>query len=81
MSRTVKLVLLGVGAAALLYSCAPGMGGLGGLPYLWFLRNPFFRGAAPTSTVTAPGPTKPLATQQSRRGGFGGSARSFGAGS
>lgn len=43
-SRGVKLVLMGVAGAALLYSCAPGVGaGLGALPYLWFLPNPFYR--------------------------------------
>ena len=37
MSRGIKLVLMGVAGAALLYSCAPGIGaGLGALPYLWF---------------------------------------------
>jgi hypothetical protein len=43
-SRGIKLVLMGVAGAALLYSCAPGVGaGLGALPYLWFLPNPFYR--------------------------------------
>jgi hypothetical protein len=55
-SRTVKLVLMGVAGAALLYSCAPGVGGagLGALPYLWLFPNPFFRGPAVVSTP-APG--------------------------
>ena len=45
MSRGIKLVLMGVAGAALLYSCAPGIGaGLGALPYLWFFSNPFYRG-------------------------------------
>jgi hypothetical protein len=54
MSRTVKLVLMGVAGAALLYSCAPGVGaGLGALPYLWFLPNPFYR--PPIATPCPPG--------------------------
>jgi uncharacterized membrane protein YgcG len=89
-SRTVKLVLMGVAGAALLYSCAPGVGaGLGALPYLfWFLPNPFFRGpaissgptpgqtttATPTPSKTAPAPT------QSQRGGFGSTGGSSGSG-
>lgn len=67
-STGVKLVLMGVAGAALLYSCAPGVGaGLGALPYLWFLPNPFFRGPAisgpqtpgssATTTTTRPGGT------------------------
>jgi len=55
MSRSVKLVVMGVAGAALLYSCAPGVSaGLGALPYIWFLNNPFYRGA-PTATDCAPG--------------------------
>ena len=55
MSRSVKLVVMGVAGAALLYSCAPGAGaGLGALPYLWFFSNPFYRGA-PTATACPPG--------------------------
>lgn len=54
MSSGVKLVLMGVAGAALLYSCAPGVGaGLGALPYLWFLPNPFFRGPAVSGPQTA----------------------------
>ena len=35
---------MGAGAAALLYSCAPGIGGgLSALPMLWFFSNPFYR--------------------------------------
>jgi hypothetical protein len=80
MSRGIKLVLMGVAGAALLYSCAPGIGaGLGALPYLWFFSNPFYRGPA-LSTSTTPGPsaTNPDASKatpaptQSQRGGFGG---------
>lgn len=77
MSRGIKLVLMGVAGAALLYSCTPGMGGI---PFLWFL--PFLRGpavstpAAPppgqaaTTTPGTPAQTAPAATQ-SQRGGFG----------
>ena len=55
MSRSVKLVVMGVAGAALLYSCAPGVGaGLGALPYLRFFSNPFYRGA-PTATACPPG--------------------------
>jgi hypothetical protein len=54
MSRGIKLVLMGVAGAALLYSCSPGIGaGLGALPYLWFLSNPFYR--APAATPCPPG--------------------------
>jgi hypothetical protein len=69
MSRGIKLVLMGVAGAALLYSCSPGIGaGLGALPYLWFFSNPFYRGPA----VSAPSPDASKATTaQSQRGGFG----------
>jgi hypothetical protein len=72
-SRAIKLVLMGVAGAALLFSCTPGLmgGGMGFWPWLWFLGNPFSRGPA----VTAPGTTatKPstVQTQPSERGGFG----------
>lgn len=81
MSRGIKLVLMGVAGAALLYSCTPGIGG-GGFPFfLWFLPN-LFRGPAISTPATPPGPTAatpnadrsaPAATQ-SQRGGFGSSA-------
>lgn len=80
MSRGIKLVLMGVAGAALLYSCAPGIGsGLGALPYLWFLTNPFYRGPAvstptptPGSSATTPDAAKATpAPTQSQRGGFG----------
>ncbi|NDH60560.1 MAG: hypothetical protein EBY18_02670 [Alphaproteobacteria bacterium] len=88
MSRGVKLVLMGVAGAAMLYSCAPaaGGGGMGLLPWLWFLGNPFGRGpavtapatpGAATGTTAAPGTTTPDAAKatpgqsQSQRGGFG----------
>jgi hypothetical protein len=79
MSRGIKLVLMGVAGAALLYSCTPGIGaGLGALPYLWFLSNPFYRGPAVSSPAATPNPsaTTPDASKatsaQSQRGGFGG---------
>lgn len=77
MSRGIKLVLMGVAGAALLYSCTPGIGsGLGALPYLWFFSNPFYRGpAVSTPTVTPGSATTPDAARaapaQSQRGGFG----------
>ena len=88
MSRGVKLVLMGVAGAAMLYSCAPaaGGGGMGLLPWLWFLGNPFGRGPAVTApatpgaapgTTAAPGSATPDAAKatpgqsQSQRGGFG----------
>ena len=76
-SRGVKLVLMGVAGAALLYSCGPGVGaGLGALPYLWFLPNPFYR--PPIASTCAPG--TPNCDQQatSRGGGGGGSSSSRG---
>lgn len=66
MSRGVKLVLMGVAGAALLYSCAPGVGsGLGALPYLWFFTNPFYRGPAATSTATPGSTVSPNSTARS----------------
>jgi hypothetical protein len=77
MSRGIKLVLMGVAGAALLYSCSPGIGaGLGPLPYLWFFSNPFYRGpavsapATPGSSATNPDASK-ATSAQSQRGGFG----------
>lgn len=89
MSRGIKLVLMGVAGAALLYSCAPGAGGgMGLLPWLWFLGNPFGRGpavaapATPGATTAAPGTTTPDASKatpsQSQRGGFGGTGSQSG---
>jgi hypothetical protein len=46
MSRSVKLAFMGVGGAALLYSCAPAIGGAGGLtalPIILGMSNPFYR--------------------------------------
>ena len=80
-SRTVKLVLMGVAGAALLYSCTPGVGGFGVLPWLWFMGNPFSRGpatvSAPSTTKQTPGQATPAQTQ-SQRGGFGDSASQHG---
>ena len=75
MSRTVKLVLMGVAGAALLYSCAPGVGaGLGALPYLWFLPNPFYR--PPIAAPCPPGAPNcnQQATTSSGSGSSGGSS-------
>jgi hypothetical protein len=70
MSRGIKLVLMGVAGAALIYSCSPGIGaGLGALPYLWFFSNPFYRG--PAVSATNPDTSKAVPSQ-SQRGGFGG---------
>ena len=79
-SRAIKLVLMGVAGAALLYSCTPGTmgGGMGMWPWLWFLGNPFSRGTAvtaPSTTATKPSVTQ---TQPSQRGGFGSSAGQHG---
>ena len=78
-SRAIKLVLMGVAGAALLFSCTPGVmgGGMGFWPWLWFLGNPFSRGPAVTapSTTTTPSTTQ---TQPSQRGGFGSSAAEHG---
>jgi hypothetical protein len=78
MSRGIKLVLMGVAGAAVLYSCAPGIGaGLGALPYLWFFSNPFYR--PPVATPCPPGAPNcgQQATQSSGSSG-GGSALSRG---
>ena len=62
MSRGIKLAVMGVAGAALLYSCAPSVGaGLGALPYLWFLPNPFYR--PPVAAVPCP-PGQVCAPQQ-----------------
>ena len=76
-SRAIRLVLMGLAGAALLYSCAPGMGGMGFWPWLWFWGNPFARGPAVTApaTTTSPSTTQ---SQPSQRGGFGNSAGEHG---
>ena len=72
MSRGIKLVLMGVAGAALLYSCSPGIGaGLGALPYLWFLSNPFYR---PPVTAPCP-PGAPNCGQQASQSSGGGEQR------
>ncbi len=78
MSRGIKLVLMGVAGAALLYSCSPGIGaGLGALPYLWFLSNPFYR--PPVTTPCPPGaPNCGQQASQSSASGSSGSALSRG---
>ena len=76
MSRGIKLVLMGVAGAALLYSCAPAMGG--GSGFFWLLPWLFRGGPSVTAPATpgqaatkpTPGETAP-ATTQSQRGGFG----------
>jgi hypothetical protein len=80
-SRTIKLVLMGVAGAALLFSCTPGIGtALGGWPGFWFWGNPFYRGttiSSPSSSAsTTSGTTSGQTTSQ--RGGFGGSAATHG---
>jgi hypothetical protein len=78
ISRGVKLAIMGVGGAALLYSCAPAIGGVTGLsalPLLWGMGNPFYRGpVAPNCAPGAPG----CAPDQSStsRGGSGSGSRS-----
>lgn len=67
MSRTVKLALMGAGAAAVLYSCASASGGVGALPFLWFLGNPFNRQQV---TTTCP-PGAPNCQQQATGSGSG----------
>jgi len=78
-SRAIKLVLMGIAGAALLYSCTPGIGaGMGFWPWLWFWGNPFARGpmvSTPATTTTSPSTTQ---SQPSQRGGFGGSAGEHG---
>jgi hypothetical protein len=80
-SRTIKLVLMGVAGAALLFSCTPGIGtAFGGWPGFWFWGNPFYRGttiSSPSSSAsTTSGTTSGQTTSQ--RGGFGGSAATHG---
>ena len=80
-SRAVKLVLMGVAGAALLYSCAPGIGtAVGAWPHFWLWGNPFYRGAtfsSPGSSASTATGTMPAQTT-SQRGGFGGSAATHG---
>ncbi|MCX7362496.1 MAG: hypothetical protein NTV97_11640 [Alphaproteobacteria bacterium] len=53
MSPVVKLALVGVGSAALLYSCAPAVGGLTALPFIMGMGNPFYR--PPVASTCPPG--------------------------
>jgi len=77
-SRGIKLVLMGVAGAALLYSCAPGVGaGLGALPYFWFLPNPFYRAPA-ACPPGIPNCNQQAATSSSGGGGTGSSSTSRG---
>jgi len=84
MSRGIKLVLMGVAGAALLYSCAPAMGGGAGLFWLlpWLFRSPAVTapatpGQSATTTKQSPAQTAP-APSQSQRGGFGSTGGSGG---
>lgn len=78
-SRAVKLVLMGVAGAALLYSCAPGIGTVaGGWPGFWFWGNPFYRGATLSAPRTTASAAVPGQATTSQRGGFGGSAATHG---
>ena len=84
MSRGIKLVLMGVAGAALLYSCAPTM--IGGSGFLWALPWLFRGGGSSVTAPATPGQTatKPTtgdtgsATTQSQRGGFGSTGSSGG---
>ena len=83
-SRTIKLVLMGVAGAALLFSCTPGIGtALGGWPGFWFWGNPFYRGttiSSPSSSASSTSGSSGTTSGQttSQRGGFGGSAATHG---
>lgn len=81
-SRAIKLVLMGIAGAALLFSCTPGIGGgMGFWPWLWLMGNPFSRGpavSAPATPGQTPAATGQSQTQPSQRGGFGGSAADHG---
>jgi hypothetical protein len=83
MSRGIKLVLMGVAGAALLYSCTPSMMGGGGFFWLlpWLFRGgpgvtaPATPGQSATTTKQSPTQTAPT---QSQRGGFGSTGSSGG---
>lgn len=77
MSRAVKLALMGAGAAAVLYSCASATGGVGALPFLWFLGNPFNRQQV---TTTCP-PGAPNCQQQATGSSTGSSGSGIRSGS
>lgn len=74
MSRNVKLALMGMGGAAMLYSCAPAIGGLGGLtalPLLWGMSNPFHRPPVAQNCGPAVPGAPACAPDQASRGGTG----------
>lgn len=75
-SRNVRLVLMGVAGAALLYSCTPAIGpALGALPSFWLFGNPFYRGpSAPAACgPNVPGNPQCATGSTSSSGGGGGS--------
>lgn len=77
MSQGVKLAIMGVGAAALLYSCAPAIGAVGALPFLWGFGNPFYRGpVAPNCGPAVPGAPACAPNQSSSGSGSGSGFRS-----
>jgi hypothetical protein len=89
-SRNVKLVIMGVVGAAVLYSCTPSMGmAFYHWPSFWLFNNPFYRGPMPLQTTTGVGghgvgssPASPSSGQTtSSRGGFGATGAAEGAGS
>ena len=88
MSRGVKLALMGVGGAALLYSCAPAIGGRpwrAERPALaWGMSNPFYRPpvaqncgpAVPGSPACAPNQASSSSSSGSSGSGYRGSGSS-----
>ena len=86
MSRGIKLVLMGVAGAALLYSCAPAIGGVGGGGGLFWLLPWLFRGGPAVTAPATPGQTATTPRQspsqaapvESQRGGFGSTGSSSG---
>ena len=78
-SRAIKLVLMGIAGAALVYFCTPMMGGgMGFWPWLWLMGNPFSRGTTVTAPSTPGTTSTPPQAQPSQRGGFGSSAGEHG---
>ena len=77
MSPVVKLALVGVGSAALLYSCSPAIGGLTALPFIMGMGNPFYR--PPIATTCPPG--TPNCTPQGLTGSTGTSSSPSGSSS
>jgi hypothetical protein len=78
-SRNVKLVLMGVAGAALLYSCSPAIGtAVGGFPGFWLFGNPFYRGANVAANCGPGMPGNPqCATGASPSSGSSGSSSGF----